>query len=211
MQDADRQLFDVKWPAVQRSVSYLCSRRVELSAADRDDVLGHAGLILWRTILRGVTPINCTWIARAALSSWRASNKRHTAESLDERLDGVHATPEPHVDGVTVVDARLDSPELVELWETGISMSEAARRLGVSRQYVHQQADRLRGVAFGQPGRERPVWRFPRDTGLVSQSTVGVGIVDSGNARTFPYPDRTHPSCRAGRRRNRPAIPGRTC
>lgn len=73
--DAQHRLFARKWPTTQASVRYLCRRRLKLSASDRDDVEGHAGLILWRTIRRGVETINCTWIARAALSSWRASNE----------------------------------------------------------------------------------------------------------------------------------------
>lgn len=167
MANAQRELFNLKWPVVRRSIAYHCGKRLRMKPADIDDVEGHAGLILWRAILRGVETISADWTCRSAISSWRSSNDRHAGlATLDEALDAAKPEATVSVDGATVtaVDAALDYPELVALWETGIGTSEAAERLGVSHRQVYQQADKLGGHAFRQPGRKRLVWRFPADT-----------------------------------------------
>lgn len=173
-QDAERQLFTLKWPIVQRCIAYHCGHRLRMRPEDIDDITQTAAVVLLRSIARGVETINADWTCRSAIASWRASNERHTLAPLGERLDAVEAKGEATmcVDGVemTVTDAELDHPELVKLWRDGISTTEAATRLGISRQSAYQQAAKLGGVAFAQPGRKLAVWKFPADTGQVREA-----------------------------------------
>ena len=164
-----QQLFDRKIGNVRKIVQHR-SRKYGLPDQDAEDVQQHAALILWRQCQLGIPNINCAVVATAA---WDAFNRRDRgrrikAVSLDaEDQDGrpiVDIIParernSVRVDGVrlTLADAMIDEPAKVEAVADGLSSTELAARLGVTRQYINLLAREFGGVKIGRK------WRFPAD------------------------------------------------
>ena len=175
-----QELFDLKWPGVQRCASY-CAKMRGLSDADRDDLAQEAGVYLWKRCRipnAGPRDIDCRWVARHAMSLAMRVLARHAIVAsqapvpandpdmaMGDPLDTLPAPALPHIRIVdaestvtlTMQDVELDQPETVYLWDNGVSGSQFARRLGITPQAVNQRAIQLGGIFF--PGARR--WRFP--------------------------------------------------
>ncbi len=175
-----QELFDLKWPGVQRCASYY-AKLCRLSDADREDLAQEAGVYLWKRCLipdAGPRDIDCRWVARHATSLAMRARARHAIVAsqtpgpandpdmaMGDPLDMLPAPARPHIRIVdaeatvtlTMQDVQLDQPETVHLWEHGLTSCQLARQRGVTHQAVHQRAIQLGGVFF--PGVRR--WRFP--------------------------------------------------
>lgn len=168
-------IFRAKWRSVQRAVEFFCDRRLHLRRdhPDRQDLMQAAALTLWGTCIRpDASPdrISANLVAKRTVGQWLREQKRNPAarpwggkdagvlQDKPARPDvptmriGRRAT-------VSLLDAVLDHPELVQLWRNGVSTKEAAQQLGVTRQAVIARAAALGGFKFGSR------WRFPADVG----------------------------------------------
>jgi hypothetical protein len=161
-------LFRRKWATAQRILAYR-AHAGQLHREDAQDVGQTTALLLWQRCCQAADPttppfeISVSLVATEAFSLWRRGDRWHTLLSQCGSTADVHDPPgrplTVKVDGVDmgVVDARMDDPAAYRLavasdWLTG---QEVARLLGITRQRVHQIADRLGGARVG--GR----WRFP--------------------------------------------------
>ena len=172
------ELFQAKFSTVVRVVRFRAGR-ARIRAADVDDLIQIAGLRLWqicrRAVQQGFVP-SSRLVASEAFEAWRVARDRDPvtkAVNIGMKVGegtsvaaGIPAQePAIRVDGVTLTasDARLDHPELISLFETGITASEVARRIGCTVSNVLQTAAaRFGGHRFGRR------WLFPADTALAA-------------------------------------------
>ncbi len=172
---AERELFDRKWPIVQRAVKYHCRRR-RLRAQDTEDIAQEAALALCGQCRRAGQhrfEISCQVIARAGWQQWKRKrlNASRTAPlSEDSDLDTLPAAGETAIIvddvAVTLCEVRLDAPKIVSFYEwvleEWICAAELARQLGLCRQNVSYRPHRRGAIKIA--GR----WLFPPDAGLTA-------------------------------------------
>jgi len=179
------ELFASNWPGVKAVVAYHLKRiTLPIQPPDRDDLFQLAALHLWRACRSAVETghqINWRLVGRAAWSSWSRPRRRNPASaavgwagaerdelggSLDVTTISENAATAT-VEGVslTFADVKIDTPEVVELWRTGIGAPEAAKRLSLSEETVRCQARRFGGRAFPGGREGRCEYRFPSDLG----------------------------------------------
>ncbi len=177
-------LFNSKWQTVRKIVDFRAHHR-GIRRDDRGDLQQDAGEHLWQSCLRAVDPerggfkIQCRLAANYAFEKRARSQRRFPLREADLLLpDADDDAPSPLdapvprpgarvlVDGMlidmTEVDVRLDSPELIELYDHGISMARRARADGVTRQALscRCKAGKSDGAFFCGLGR-RGRWLFP--------------------------------------------------
>lgn len=170
----DRYTPTVLW--FQRYLKIGARRRVQ--AHDKDDVMQVAAVLLWRQCVRCVDPdvtpfqINGLRIAIAAWGEWVGVKRRRRPPNATDVSNDDEQNPMLDVPAVqtairvteggrtvtlTLDDARIDHRYEFEVWSTGLTVSETAKRLSVTRQAIHAIPLSYGGVEFD--GR----WLFPRD------------------------------------------------
>lgn len=164
-------IFNAKLPTLRRMVNFHCMRRG--LARHEEDLQGFAALRLWeecRRLAGRDVEISCEAIKAGVFAAY--FRRKRPALLTDVTPDDLPAhepmAREPAIGRgftrYTLVDAMLDDPAGVELYETGLTPAETAARLGVTRQRVEQlgRQGRLGARAFPAPGKRGQVWRFPR-------------------------------------------------
>jgi len=163
-------IFDSKHPLLSRMIAFRCRERG--LQRHEEDSKQLAALHLWQQCVRLADPaiISCEVLRRKVFRIYfhhkRPVTLTDAAAADDVSLDAQFA-PEAVivVDGarLTVADAWMDDPAGCRMWEAGLTTREAAQRLGVTEQRIGQVFARLGGRDFREPGRRRPVRRFPPD------------------------------------------------
>lgn len=113
------------------------------------------------------------WIVGSGLHVECSQYRRDRERLGDRRVVSVHAVtdddgrpwdlaalePRLRVDGIRVTraDVRIDFARELELIEHGLTISDVAELMGVTKQAVHRRAKRLGGVFVGGQ------WYFPED------------------------------------------------
>ncbi|GMU24859.1 MAG: hypothetical protein AMXMBFR13_49300 [Phycisphaerae bacterium] len=150
------ELFSLKWPATARQVDFRC-HKCGITRHDAEDLRQTAAMHLWQHCVKATADgtvkyeVTTEYAVLLGLTAALRSRDRHQAK----RLPSAGRMPAPvasvQVDGVrlTMTDAAIDQPEVIETVSNGYSPGEAAALLGVTRERIRQIQPTLGAVRLG--------------------------------------------------------------